>query len=100
MAKNFEQTGHVVRMTAPAAVSSGDFTVIGDLFGIAQHDAEIGDGLEVGLGGVWRISGLMGSEGDPVFHDGTDLTMDDGSGANAKAGVLLRNGVVRLNSSF
>lgn len=93
-------SGHVVPVTAPAAVSSDEFVVIGEMFGIAQHSAETGETVQLGIGGVWRIPGLTGAQGDPVFHDGADLTMADGGGANTRAGVMIGAGLVRLNGSF
>lgn len=100
MATNFVQPGNAVDLTAPAEISSGDFVVVGDLFGVAAHGAASGQPVTVHLGGVWQFPGITGSAGAGVYHDGSSLTLADGGGANTKAGVLLSNGQVRLNGSF
>ena len=100
MATNFVQPGNSVDLTAPAAINSGDFVVVGDLFGVAAHGAASSQPLTVHLGGVWSFPGITGAAGVGVYHDGSSLTTADGGGANAKAGVLLGDGQVRLNSDF
>ena len=100
MATNFIQSGHAVDVTAPADVTSGDFMVLGSMFGVAAHDASSGSRLTIYVGGVWQFPGLTGGAGTAVYHDGSSLTTSDGGGSNTKAGVLIADGEVRLNDSF
>ena len=99
MATNFHQPGDALDVTAPANVQSSDFVVIGDLFGVAAHDAVSGNALVLYVGGVWRDL-VSAGEGVKVYHDGTSLTTNDGGGSNTPAGVGLGDGLVRLNDSF
>jgi len=100
MATNFLQEGTRLDVTAPSDVTSGDFTVVGSLFGVAAHDATSGKALTLYVGGVWHFTGLTGGAGTAVYHDGTSLTTSDGGGSNTKAGVLVADNEVRLNDSF
>jgi predicted RecA/RadA family phage recombinase len=100
MATNYRQPGHAIDVTAPADVQSNDFVVVGDLFGVAAHDAKSGSPLVLYVGGVWTFGGLTGGAGTGVYHDGSSLTTSNGGGSNTKAGVLVADGEVRLNSSF
>lgn len=98
MASNFHKPGATVSVTAPAAVTSGEFIVVGPaLFGIASFDADAGDDLELHTSGVWRGLFSGASEGDPLYHDGSAITTSSASGANERIGVQLRGGLVKLN---
>lgn len=115
MAKNFVSQGQNLTLVAAAAVSSGDFVVKGDTFGVALTNAVIGEEFTLATGRVWDLpkdSALAGTEGDGVYHDGTALTLDADDGGDPavpylKVGVLAADAVdgntsckVRLNSSF
>lgn len=53
--KNFVQTGNVISVTAPAAVSSGGGVQIGALFGVASTDAALGALVEIAVAGVYDL---------------------------------------------
>ena len=76
MAKTFIQPGAVVSLTAPAAVSSGDLVKVGVLCGVALHDAESGDPVEVGLSGVFTVSKVSAQ----AWTEGAAIYMVPGSG--------------------
>jgi len=98
MASNFHQPGDTVTVTAPSAVTSGSFVIVGTgLYGVAAFDADAGDDLELHTSGVWRDLFSGGSEGDPLFHDGSAITTSSNSGANERIGVQLRGGLIKLN---
>jgi predicted RecA/RadA family phage recombinase len=70
MAKNFVQDGATVEVTAPAAISSGAGILIGNLFGIALHDAASGAPLRIRTEGVFEVaktSALAIGVGDRLF---------------------------------
>ena len=50
--KTYVQPGHVVTLSAPYAVASGDGLLVGSLFGIATHDAASSAEVETQLTGV------------------------------------------------
>lgn len=53
--RNFVQPGRFVTIAAPAALSSGDGVLIGDLFGVAATDAGIGASVEIATEGVFDL---------------------------------------------
>lgn len=54
--KNFIQSGDVLTIPAPAAVSSGDVVISGSLIGIAQTDAASGADVAVVTTGVFELA--------------------------------------------
>lgn len=53
--KNFIQSGSIVTVDAPAAVSSGDLVLVGSLFGVASTDAASGAPVEIATEGVFTL---------------------------------------------
>lgn len=53
--KNFVQPGHMITVTAPGAITSGDGLLIGTLFGVAATDAASGDAVEIATTGVFDL---------------------------------------------
>lgn len=112
--KNFIQPGVTVTVPAPADVESGDGVEVGSLFGIAVHDADNGDDVEITTEGVFDLAKAdeqAWTVGAPVYWDssGGVATSADGGGANAQIGVAMEAisdavgntiGRVRLNGSF
>lgn len=87
--KNFIQTGDVVPVIAPAAVSSGDLVLVGSLFGVANTDADSGAAVEITTRGVFSLpktSAQAWTLGSAIYWDGAKCTNSDGSGANIKIG--------------
>lgn len=54
--KNYVQPGMNLEVVAPAAVSSGDGVMVGDLFGVASGDAESGATMVLATEGVFELS--------------------------------------------
>lgn len=93
--KNYVQRGDVVSVTAPSAVTSGDPVAVGDLFGIASHDAANGAALELAVVGVFKIARAGASTiGATAYFDAGagKVTADDNTGANARVGHFLAAG--------
>jgi len=53
--KNFVQKGEAITVAAPAAVSSGDGILVGDLFGVANGSAAIGADVTISTVGVYDL---------------------------------------------
>lgn len=60
--KNYVAPGDVIPVTAPGAVSSGDLVTIGNLCGVAVHDAANGAALEICRTGVYDLPCVSGDD--------------------------------------
>lgn len=115
MATNHIQPGNNLTFTATAAVSSGQFLVSGALFGVALHDAAIGEPVTIKTGGVWalpKVSADEPTQHQAAYWNGTAVTTDADDGGSpatdyVKIGIFLdalsagsTSAEVRLNSSF
>lgn len=106
--KNFIQPGHIIKVTAPATVSSGDGVLVGNIFGIAVNDAGSGDDVELQVTGVFditKVSAQAWAVGDIIYWDdgSSNATTAD---TNVMIGVCTAvaanpsaSGHVRLNGS-
>lgn len=85
MATNFVQNGDIITVTAPAAVSSGDGVLVGNLFGVALTDAASGASVNIQTRGVWtlpKLSTAVIAAGGAVSWDATgDECVAPGTGA-------------------
>lgn len=110
--KNYISTGDVIRVTCPAGgKSSGDGVQIGNIFGVATHDAEANAELEIKVTGVFDLDKVSAQAwatlGLPIYYDdAADLVTTEGSG-NILIGVNVAAaanpssaGRVRLNAAF
>lgn len=73
--KNFVQPGRIVSVTAPAAVKSGEFVVVGSLFGIACADAAEGSPVEIATEGVFelpKVNAQAWTAGAKIYWDATE----------------------------
>lgn len=105
--KNFTQTGDIVTVAAPAAVSSGDGVLVGTLFGVAATDAESGADVAIKTTGVFTLpktSAQAWTVGALIYWDPDDKVATTVSTDNALIGKALAiaanpsgTGVVRLN---
>lgn len=87
--KNFIQPGNVITLTAPANVSSGDFVLVGALFGVAARDALSGDPVECRTEGVFELpkaAALAINEGDALYWDTADGNFNKTAADNTFAG--------------
>lgn len=53
--RNYIMPGEHVAITAAAAIASGDLVVAGDLVGVAQGDAEIGEDVVIVRRGIFEL---------------------------------------------
>lgn len=105
--KNFVQPGVDITVPAPSDVSSGDFVVVGNLFGVAATSAKAGEQVVIATGGVWslpKVSNQAWTVGAKIYatSGGIMTTVPDG---NLYVGVAVEAaanpsgfGKVRLNS--
>lgn len=109
--KNFEQRGESVTLTAPADVSSGAGVLVGDIFGIAQHDALTGEPVSLQRTGVFEMaktSAQAWTVGAKVYWDAATGRVTTTAASNkiigaaaaaaanpSAAGLVLLDGVIR-----
>ena len=75
MADNFLHRGDVVKLTAPATLTSGKGVLVGKVFGVALHDAASGDPVEVLRIGVFTLPKLstdVVTEGAVLYWNDTN----------------------------
>lgn len=106
--KNFVQAGSALTIPAPAAVTSGDVVLVGNIIGIANGAAASGADLDVTTTGVFTLPKVAVDAfaiGATVYFDtATKLATATASGntaigtAVAAAGVGAASAKVRLKS--
>lgn len=75
MASNYKQPGDTVTVAAPYDRLSGQGAIVGNIFGVAQHDALSGADLELKRDGVWtltKVGSQAWSVGDRIYWDATN----------------------------
>jgi predicted RecA/RadA family phage recombinase len=91
--KTFVQPGRAITVAAPAGgVTSGDGVLIGNLFGIAQGDAQATEDVEIlteGVAEIAKTSALAISIGDRLFWDGTNKVVNKTAAAQVCVGVAV-----------
>jgi predicted RecA/RadA family phage recombinase len=111
MAKNLIQNGDHITVVATAEAESGEGVLVGSLFGIASHDAAIGEDLTIATRGVYelpKISTQVWTLGALIYWD---VGESKASNVQATGDVLIGVataaasnpsdvGNVRLNGSF
>lgn len=112
MARNFVSEGCSVTLPAPAAVSSGDLVIIGQLFGIAQASAASAANVAIRTGGIHTLRKVTGAStsvaaGAYVYWDATNANCTISATSNTKIAVAVAAAsntdttvTVRLNPSF
>lgn len=109
--KTFVQPGHVLTVAAPADTNSGDFAVVGSIFGIATSKALSGSDLELAIGGVYdaqpKVAAQAWTQGAPIYWDSTAKNFTTTVASNLKVGVAAlpaanpsATGRIRFNGSF
>ena len=91
MAKNFVQDGDVLTVTAPAAVTSGKLIKVGNIAGVALHDAANGAPVSIKTTGVFDLAKTSAQEwavGDNAY------LLSGGNVANASVTGAVLVGVV------
>ena len=91
--RNFIQPGGVLTAVAPAGgVVSGDFVLIGALFGIASTSAAEGEQFELANEGVYelpKVSAQAWTMGALVYWDSTAKNATTTASTNTKIGVAV-----------
>lgn len=110
MSKNFVQPGRYIEVTAPAIVASGALVKVGQIFGVAQHDAASGAPVQLDTQGVYTLpaaSAVVIAVGDALFWDVADGNFNKTAASNHYLGVAVGasgNGAttvdIRLNGAL
>lgn len=113
--KNYVQKGDTIAVTVASGsdavdLSAGDGYVIGSLFGVAQHDAAIGESVELAVLGVFDLAKTTSQAwtvGAKVYWDAATAKATSTSGSNKLIGVAVAaagssdtTGRVRLSGAF
>lgn len=88
----FKQDGANLTVTAPYAVTAGMGVIIGNLFGVALHDAANGAPVTIrrkGIVTIAKTSALAISIGDRVFFDSTNKVVNKTTVAQICVGVAV-----------
>lgn len=110
MATNLIQDGASLTFVADAAITGGQLAFVGSIFGVAEHDAAIGENYTITTGKVWALpktSADTPTIGAPAYWDATAEEVTTVSTDNTKIGVFMdalgagtTSANIRLNSSF
>lgn len=88
--KNYLEQGEIAVVVAPATVASGDFVVVGDLFGVAQVDAASGANVPIVREGVFTLpkaTGTAWTAGDKLYWDSSAGKFTKTASTNRAIGV-------------
>lgn len=105
--KNFLQPGDSLTVPAPADVASGDGVKVGQMFGVATHDAKSGTDVTLKLTGVFELpktSAQAWAVGALVYWTGSAATTTKGTNLPIGCAVAVADnpsdtGFVRLNGT-
>lgn len=91
--KNYVQSGEYLEITAPAAISSGDGVLIGDLFGVAVTDIANGENGNLAVEGVYSLAkatdvGSGGTIWNPAYFDATQKKVTAIASGNTQVGIF------------
>jgi predicted RecA/RadA family phage recombinase len=88
--KNYLESGDRAVVPAPATVVSGQFIIVGALFGVCQGDAASGDLVVIMREGVFELpkaTGTAWTAGDVVYWDASAAKFTKTKAANLPLGV-------------
>ena len=93
--KNYVQPGKALTVTAPAAVTSGQYVVAGAIRGVAAAAAASGEEVELVTEGVFtlpKVAADVIAVGDLVYWDAAagKVTKTAGTGSKPLVGVAVR----------
>lgn len=89
--KNFVQTGDVITVIAPYAVTSGQGVQVGSLFGVATCDAANGASVDIVPEGVFDLTAVTadtGNAGAKMYWDNTARRLTTTATNNTLVGCL------------
>lgn len=88
---NFIKTGKRVTVPAPSGgVTSGDFVIVGSIYGVAAYTALVGDPVEIERVGIFTLpkaTGAAWSLGDQLYWDSSAKKFTKTVGTNQRIGV-------------
>ncbi|WP_426027675.1 DUF2190 family protein [Brevundimonas sp. TWP2-3-4b2] len=90
--RNHVQPGRTVTIPAPAAVLSGGVVIAGNIIGVANGAAAIGDPVDVDVEGAFelpKVSALAIALGDLVYWDATAGLVTKTASTNKKLGYAV-----------
>jgi predicted RecA/RadA family phage recombinase len=91
--KNFIAEGDIVNVVAPAAVVSGQFLKVGDLFGVCQTAAAINTDVPIATRGVFegpKVSAQAWTQGVKIYWDDTAKLLTTVLTSNKLVGVATK----------
>ena len=91
--KNYVQEGKTITVTAPAAMTSGQYVVVGAIRGVAAFDAASGEPVELATEGVFTLPKVAADSiaaGDLLYWTGTACTKVPGTGSKPLVGVAIK----------
>lgn len=92
--KNFVQSGEVVTVTAPYALTSGMAMLVGSLFGVAACDAANAASVEIKTEGVFDITAAtadVGTAGTKMYWDAINKRLTITAAGNTLVGCLTKD---------
>jgi predicted RecA/RadA family phage recombinase len=91
--KNYVQEGKTITVTAPSAVASGQYVVVGAIRGVAAFDAAQGEPVELVSEGTFTLPKVAADNiaaGDLLYWTGTACTKTAGTGSKPLVGVAVK----------
>jgi len=113
--KNYVQKGDTIEVTVADVsdavdLSSGDGYLLGSLFGVAQHDALIGESVALAVVGVFTLpktTSQTWTVGEKAYWVAGTGKVSTTAGSNKQIGIIVKDagsndatGVVRLSGAF
>lgn len=92
MAKNFIQNGDMLTLTLGVAIASGQATLVGKIFGVAQGTYAADEAGEYATNGVYSITARAAdtaSIGAPLYWDATAKQLTTTAASNTRVGVVV-----------
>jgi predicted RecA/RadA family phage recombinase len=99
--KNYVMEGKTVTIAAPAAVTSGQYVVVGAIRGVAAYDAAQGEPVEVTTEGTFALPKVAADNiaaGDLLYWTGTACTKAAGTGSKPLVGVAVKPAAVNATT--
>lgn len=90
--KNFIQSGGVITVIAAAATASGKLVVAGDLVGVSQYGAAIGEEMEIARIGVFELpktSAQAWAVGAKIYWDAANSVCTTTASTNKLIGAAV-----------
>ena len=89
--KNFIQAGDHITVPAPAVLTSGKPAMVGNLFGVAEHSAVVGQDVTLARKGVFilpKATGQAWAVGARVYWDTANGVVTTTAGSNQLIGAV------------